>query len=760
MTTIRAVARAAMIGAWLSAAAAPASARPMESRQPPQAGTVRGVVVDHRTDTPLARVEVRLADTPFAVTTGGDGRFELAGVPSGEYTLTASVVGYALLRRAVSVAPGATLTFTLVLAPGTGTYEERVDVVAPVFESREPGTAAEQLLSAVEFQDLRGLVSDDPLRAVQALPGVTAGDDFSAEFAARGAGPRHTNVILDGVPAAAVLLHAVEGRDDTGSIARISSDALDRASLMLGSYPQRYGDRLGPQLEFTTREGSRDALHLRAVVSTIAAGGVAEGPIAGGRGSWLAVVRQSYLDWAIQRIDPDTTSWLGFTDGFAKAVLDLGPRHQLSASLLAGRAHYEEDAATGTNSLHDAFNRGGMATIGLRSTGPSWVLTQRVFALGNRFQNRRLDGQELGWGRRSDGGYRGEFSRVWSDRVTMDLGGHLQRTAEHQHLWVLDRRVPPRRTAEEDFGVAVTHAGVFGQVRWRPAAGATLTAGTRADTSGATGTVTASPWLQAEQRLGRGLALRAGGGLYHQVPAFDQIFGVHGGGESLVPQRAWHADAGVEQVLGTRTRWALTVFDREERGVAWASGLEPRSAAAPVRYNPAAFYENRLEGYARGVELVVQRRDPNGLSGWLAYAWARARYSDPVTGESFDGDYDQRHTFNAYVSLRLWSRSTVIARYRAGSNIPARGYYQDTGQVNPEGLPVFVAGPQRNAARLPEYARLDLRINHAFTFSTRRLTLFVELINVLNRTNVGSTGGRGVETLLPFVPAAGLLIEF
>jgi len=36
----------------------------------------------------------------------------------------------------------------------------------------------------------------------------------------------------------------------------------------------------------------------------------------------------------------------------------------------------------------------------------------------------------------------------------------------------------------------------------------------------------------------------------------------------------------------------------------------------------------------------------------------------------------------------------------------------------------------------------------------------VELVNVLNRTNVGPSGGRNVEKLLPFVPAAGFLVEF
>ena len=261
------------------AAPRPASAQAETPPRPDQAaGTIRGSVVDERTEQPLARVLVRLADTEYRATTGTDGRFELRGVTPGDYTVTVSVVGYALLRKPVSATPGATLEFTFVLTAGTGTYEEKVDVVAPVFEQREPGSVAEQTIGATEIQDLRGLVADDPLRAIQAMPGVTATDDFSAEFSARGAGPRNTAVLLDGIPASAVLLHTVEGRDDSGSIARISSDVLSRATLMLGSYPQRTGDRLGPQLEFLTRDGSRDGFHLRAMVSMIGGGRRRRGP--------------------------------------------------------------------------------------------------------------------------------------------------------------------------------------------------------------------------------------------------------------------------------------------------------------------------------------------------------------------------------------------------------------------------------------------------------------------------------------------------
>ena len=745
-------------GAGAQTAAAAAQAPPAASQD---TAVIRGTVVDERTEQPLARVLVRLADTEYKALTGPDGRFELRGVKPGDYTATVSVVGYGLLRKAVTAKAGATLEFTFVLTAGTGTYEEKVDVVAPVFERREPGSVSEQTLGATEIQDLRGLVADDPLRAIQAMPGVTATDDFSAEFSARGAGPKNTAVLLDGIPASAVLLHTVEGRNDSGSIARISSDVLSRATLMLGAYPQRTGDRLGPQLEFLTRDGSRDGFHLRTMVSMIAAGGVAEGPIAGGRGSWLASVRQSYLDWIIRRLYADYNSFMGFTDAFGRVVFDATARHQLSLTVLAGRSHYEEaNPGTDPNAFADAASHGGMAVVGLRSTGQTWSLNQRVYGQVNTFQNTQPAGLEIGSGRYVDAGYRADFSRALGARLTLDGGGQAQRVDDRQSMFAYDRRVPPRKTTLDTYDTRATRGGAYAHLRWQAAPASLLTAGARIDGSSQVAGAAASPWLQFEQVLPRGVRIRAGTGLYRQEPSSEELAGLHGGGDNLGRQRALHADVGIEQVLGARTRWQVAFYNRDERDVVFASGLEPRASGALVPYNPAARYENRLDGYARGIETVLQRRDPNGLSGWIAYAYEQSHYRDPKTGESFDGDYDQRHTLNVYASLRLWSRARAIAKYRVGSNIPVRGYYAPTGLEDSEGLPTFVLGPARNAGRLPTYSRLDLRVDQVFNFSTRRLTLFVELINVTNRTNAGLSGGRYLEKLLPLVPAAGFLVEF
>jgi hypothetical protein len=269
--------------------------------------------------------------------------------------------------------------------------------------------------------------------------------------------------------------------------------------------------------------------------------------------------------------------------------------------------------------------------------------------------------------------------------------------------------------------------------------------------------------VQAEWKLSTGASIRGGAGIYRQFPEFDQVVGTLG-----VPgapaQRADQFDLGFEQRIGPSMRWQATIFDREESGFFRRPGAETRLVNGLVfRGSVAAPYQDSLDGFARGVELLVQRRSAHGVSGWLSYSYGRVRHMDRQTGETYWSDLDQRHAVNLYVSLRVSDRTSVSAKIRVGTNVPAPGYYAREGSG-------YVLSAARNTLRLPRYSRVDLRANRTFNWSRKRLTLFAEVINLLNRDNVRfnppgvNTTTRQVshlfESLIPIVPSAGILIEF
>jgi hypothetical protein len=285
----------------------------------------------------------------------------------------------------------------------------------------------------------------------------------------------------------------------------------------------------------------------------------------------------------------------------------------------------------------------------------------------------------------------------------------------------------------------------------------------RVDWRELTGSTQVSPWIGTEWPLGRSLTLRAGAGVFRQAPGFAEVSGLRGT-RTLRPQRAYDADVGLERRIGAAARWQVTFYTREDRDLLRLPGSEPHLVGgAFVSGSIVSRYANALDGYGRGIELLVQRRASNGLSGWASYSYGFTRYRDVTTSEAFWGEFDQRHTINVYGNYRLTDRLSLSARFRAGSNFPAPGYWQPRGDG-------YTLGSERNTVRVPPYSRLDVRANRTYTWAHTRLTLFLEALNVYARTNVRfgiPDTNRGTlevahlfDTLAPFVPSAGILLEF
>lgn len=729
---------------------------------------LRGRVEDARTGAPLERVLVVVEDAGQSALTDADGRFTIPGLASGTHHLYVSVVGYALYRKDVTVADGAE-PLTIRLSEGTTAYNETVTVTPDAFRAPPDPVPAAAILGSAELLNLRGVLADDPLRAVQVLPGVATGDDLRSEFTVRGSDFRHLSITLDGL-ASPFLLHTVRGIEDrgaTGSVAMINSDVLEDVTLQNAGYQQRFAGHTGAEVDFRTREGARERPLFRAAVSGTSASGVAEGPIGTAhRGSWLVSARQSYIDHLVRHLTSHSVSF-GFSDVQSRLGYDLTPAQHVDVTLVAGHSEFLNDPGEPheIDTVFDATNASAVGVAAWRLTKPHLVLTQRVIIAENHFRNQNQEGLELDRGQDRQLAWRADATLAAAKGVEVDAGGQFERRDDSR----VRRRLSANRVTLvqlDDYTAHADNPGAYAAVKWTALPSLTLAPGLRVESWTLTRQQAVTPWIQTQWRAAPVVTVRASAGRYQQFSDFENVLGASGG-DDLRPEQARQYDVGVEGRLSPTLRVSATVYDREETGMLRRPGSEARVVnGRGVRGLASAKYENRLDGFARGVEFMLQRSVPGaGVSGWLSYAYGRNRYHDVVSGETFWGDNDQRHTLNAYGMYRHSDRLSFVAKLRVGSNFPVPGYY-----AKAPGTDSWVLTDVRNSERLPVYARFDLRANRAFNWSRSRLTLFAEVINVFDRANYRfepppvnvntKVVGTPFDSMLPVIPSVGFLIEF
>ena len=613
-------------------------------------------------------------------------------------------------------------------------YAERVEVRGTRSTQGSLGASSEMRLGLDSLSHATGVVADDPLQAVHAMPRVAAADDFRGEFSVRGSPYRHVGVVVDGI-ATPWLRHTVYGRD-VGSVSMFGFDSVQAVMLRAGAYAQRYGDKLGAELELSLSEGSRESTRFRPSLGGTSASTFAEGPLGGNhRGSWLVNVRHSYLGWPMRRLTQPGAGF-GFADLVAKLVRDVSATEQLSVSVLAGRTSADESDDTLPAALSAGTNRAVAVNLGWRSAiGARTTLMQRASVVDHAFFSATHAGSATSLGTDRALSYRGTITRSLGGGI-LEFGGEIQRV---QGM----RDVPAGA-----FAGAWTTRAAYGLLE-RSIGPVSVAAGVRAADSSLVRQRVWSPWLRADWAVASSWTVSASAGVSHQFPELEHVRGLSGS-RQLEAERATHVDVGVERRLPGSLRLQATLFARDERNVLRED---------PVTLRP----ENSLDGRSRGVELVLARDGSARVTGWVSYAYAATRYLDPVRHEIFWGDFDQRHTLNASGAYRVSDRTTMSVNLRAATGIPIPGYFAER-----DGR-LFVSD-RLNEVRLPLYARLDLRVQRTIRSFGRNVAFFAEVLNVLDRQNrapgVGAVfpaTGEAIgftRSLVPRRPAAGIVISF
>jgi hypothetical protein len=711
-------------------------------------------------------VAVQLVDGAYRATTDSSGKFRISGIAPGDYVLHVSTVGYRLVTKPFHLDAGGITEFQVILSPETFRQTDSVEVQASPWEPARADSPSTLVLGGNDAKNLASVLADDPLRAVQGLPGVSSNNDFDARFSLRGADFSRVGLFLDNV-----LLHApfhtLQGQQVSGSATAFNGDMVEELELHEGAFPVRFADRSAGVLDVHTRDGNRSVVSYRFAASASNAGGMAEGPLGRKkRGSWLAGARKSYLQYIFARTFPDTAYIFGFQDAQGRLTYDLTPKNNVTLYVLESFSDLNRDASSrpGVNALVDGNYHYTLGNFGWRYTpGTHFALENHAAWMREKYENSNRDQKPLSAGYYGEWVWNSNATWMWNKQSPLDFGTSVRRlrSSGYANQYQTTSSVP--RLLDRHDGTAAREGG-FVQQSWMPLAGRIhLTAGVRWDHHSTDEVTAVSPQFSASLVLTPSTRVQLGFGQYAQYPELTYLTSTLGS-TALLPVRSNQWIGAVEQRLGARTRFRAEYYDRIDRDLVFQPLYEPRLADGKLVVPPLRpLYLNSLRGYARGVQVFLQRSSANGATGWVSYAFGRTGMRDGVTGNHFASDFDQRHTLNVYGGYRLKPTVNLSMKVSYGSGFPIPGYLQKAGAT-------YYLSSARNQLRIPAYVRTDVRVNKSWTRDKWKLTLFGEVVNLTNRANYLYDSFDGynsrtyqafvtLDTMFPILPSVGIVFE-
>ena len=741
---------------------------------PAHATDLTGKVTSAQGGEVLGKVQVSVVGTTLAAITAKDGTFQIANAPAGKQLLQVSAVGY----RSISVAfdspeTGPIQDFAITLLPDNFQRSEKVEVHADIFQSPEWPSVGDLTLTTSELQQTATVIANDPFRSIQAMPGVSASgnNDLFAQFSVMGAPFEQVGIYVDDVYVPN-LLHTVPGTPDAPTLSLLTGDNVADLRLMPIAYPVRYADAAGAAVVIRTRDGDPSPPRIHASVGMATAEFLGQGVFdPEHKATWLVSARKSYIGYLERYLSGTRLTDDGFYDTNFKLTYNLTPSQKLSLYATGGQLGVNDpQPLIGPNTSPFGLES-GTSNLAVARLGWSWTVTPKLL-LDTRAAFVRTGSEQ-------DNAYNQlivrDLDREWSvgtsvswsyrHRAILQTGyslrrphlNHAQNYFANPTIFTSFRGGDVRQDfyVQDSLQLWPDRIRLTGGLRW-----AKLNTNREQPITGQ---------FSASFRAASNTTVEAGWGRSAQLPQTGSGEGITNfNGHQLLfgnlPYLSSQYIAAVEQRLGERSRLRFEIFQRQNE--TRIDLFNYQVLPGRVVITPLVRSAPYLRAYSRGLQVVLQRRSENRLSGWIGYTFtqARDRYLQvplpaPRTVYGFDTPYgpteqDQPHTLNLFGSYRLTPSIRLSAKGLYGS-----------------GFPVTFGLPGREPTlRIGPYERLDLRADKSWTLKRWKLSLYTELLNVTAHDNRRFSGsGFDPVTLkpviftnpgFPFVPTAGLGFDF
>jgi len=706
---------AAWLWGWTALSGAEITA-PIEGLQ--AAGLIKGRAVDGETRKPLAGVIVSLTGTALRAQSGDDGAYVLADVPLGFYVQSFEREGYYPETRTDVIVRSGRTTFLNVEMFAVRPVHKEISVTAEAFPPQLEKPVSRMEFNAEELRRDPGSAGDLS-RALYAVPGIAKADEEANDLIVRGGSPMENGFYIDNIFLPNINHFPQQGASG-GNVSMLNMDFIDSLAISTGGFDASYGNRLSSIIDIEYREGNRDGLSGQVSLSAIGYGAQLEGPIGGGKGSWMFSANRSFLDLITKFLDLDNPP--DYFDIQGKAVYDLGPGDRLSLLAIGG--------SSGSD-----YGQGDREKFDYATTGLTW----RHLWGGTGYSDTSLSISFLN-------GTENYFSQA---------EGRLHEQYDYGHLWLTWRNVNHLRLSPSlrlSFGAEAqsvrfrnwddyhdvesrlngTSAAAFAMAVVDPFSNLSLSLGLRLDYVPFSERFHLSPRLSFNWALSRRLSLNGSFGLFtQQMPLF--LILQDPGNAALRDPRARHFVLGLRYRLSGDIQLSLEAYDKLYSDFPMSPAYQYHFVIDDVNGDNDRFWDfgpllDLGKAYSRGVELTVQKKLAKDLYGLVHFTYYRARYRDLMGGWR-NRLFDNRFILcvsGGYKPSPFWEFSArwTWCGNRAFTTVNSILY----------GIP-WIEYDDIMAGHLSDYNNLSVRADRRFQFKRSNLVVFAGAWNVFDHKN-------------------------
>ena len=738
-------------------------------------GQIKGRVLDFETKQPIPGVNIFIPDSGKGTISDLDGSYQLNSLNIGQYSVAFSFIGYKkIIKTDIIISPGRIFYLNVELIPVAITTQG-IEISSGFFDKVESQPLSSIAFSSEEIRRAPG-AAGDVSRIIFGLPSLAKINDTKNSLIVRGGSAVENKFYIDNIEIPNINHFPVQGSTE-GPIGIINVDFIENVNFFSGGFSSIFPNSMSSVMELKFREGNKTNMNSQLEMSMQGFGGVIEGPISDGKGSFMLSARRSYLDLLFGLMN-EKVGMPTYSDIQGKAVYDISKNQKLSFIDIFSIDHQvtkQEDARDNKNNVYPDYNYftntsgfnlqslWGNSGYSNTSLAHSYSKTKCLFSQtkdGKLLLNNHSIEQEFSLRNVNHFMLRSNFKvELGIDAKLVNIN-YNQFYNEYQDL--LGNKTDAM-TIYKNINSYIL--GGFTNIIWNPVANLSINPGIRFDHYNYNNASNFSPRISLVYNINYQTSLTGALGVYYQnipwvIAAQKDDF------KKLKNPKATHYILGINHLLTESTKFILEFYNKEYSDF-------PMDPSQPDFFIfDQAVLENIFMNHqvlnsdgkanSKGIELTIQKKLAKDFYGLISGSLSKVKYQD-LNGQWHDRIYDNRFNFaieGGYKPNEKWEFSL---RWLYAGGAPYTPFNIEASQKANQGVLDYT---KINASRLPDFHSLNVRVDRRFHYQSSALIVYISVWNAYGRKNIAYYSWNEIdnkiaeETMWGILPVFGIEYKF